>query len=73
MCLRSRLIPLIIIAILTLTASVGNADMYCSNGGYIYWLNGLPYCVMSAMSHECLACTVTGNSPDDLTYSLGEP
>jgi hypothetical protein len=70
--LRSRLIPLVVIAILTLTASVGNADMYCSNGGYIVWMDHLPYCVMSAMSHECMACTVTGNS-GDLTYSLGQP
>jgi hypothetical protein len=70
--IRSRLILVFVLGILTLTASAGSADMYCSNGGYIYWMDNLPYCVMSAMSHECIACTVTGNS-DDQTYSLGQP
>jgi hypothetical protein len=65
--LRSRLIPLIFLAVLTLTASVGNADMWCSKGGYIMWLDHLPYCVASSMSQECMYCAVTGE-----TFTLGE-
>jgi hypothetical protein len=63
---RLRLVVLVFLVVLALTAPVGNADMYCSNGGYIYWMDHLPYCVASQMSHECLYCSVTG------VFTLGE-
>jgi hypothetical protein len=58
---RSRLVVLVFLVILALTAPVSNADMFCHDG-YTYWMDHLPYCVMSSMSHECLACDVTGDT-----------
>jgi hypothetical protein len=60
------LIGLALVVAFAFTAPVSKADMYCSNGGWIYWMDHLPYCVASQMSHECMYCSVTG------VFTLGE-
>jgi hypothetical protein len=62
---RFRLMLLAFLVVFGLTAPVSNAEVFCHDG-WTYWIDHLPYCVMSSMSHECLSCSVSD------TFTLGE-